>query len=140
MKIGCALMSALTVFSMVACGGGDDSSSTPNAKKHDTETRPVVFSTDALDGNFNPFFATSATDTTIAAMTQVAMLTTDAKGNPLCGKAVWRFGSRSNLCLTAALCRLPLPNSSGKILWSRRPLYRTGICLMRPWSPCAAPH
>ena len=48
----------------------------------------MVFATDALDGNFNPFFATSATDTNIAEMTQVGMLTTDAKGNPKCGMDV----------------------------------------------------
>ncbi len=53
---------------------------------YDTETRPLVFSTDALDGNFNPFFATSATDVNIAAMTQVSMLSTDRNGQPLCGE------------------------------------------------------
>ncbi len=93
-KIACLLLSALTVFSATACGGGGDSSSSESSSSsgggvgpqtHNTETRPVVFSTDALDGNFNPFFATSATDSTIAAMTQVGMMTTDANGNPAYG-------------------------------------------------------
>ena len=39
-----------------------------------------------MDGNFNPFFATSATDSEITAITQIGMLTTDAKGNLVCGE------------------------------------------------------
>ncbi len=81
-KIGCLLLSATMVTSLLAsCGGG-------KKQTYDTETRPLVFSTDALDGNFNPFFATSATDSTIAAITQVGMLTTDADGSPKCGDDV----------------------------------------------------
>ncbi len=78
-SFGCLFLSAVTVFSMVACK--DD-----KQKTYDPETRPVVFATDALDGNFNPFFATSATDSKMAAMTQIGMLSTDAKGNPVCGE------------------------------------------------------
>ena len=81
-RIGCLLMSALTVASVCAMAACKED------KAYDTETRPVVFSTDPLDGNFNPFFATSATDVTIAGMTQVSMLTTDEKGNPKCGDDV----------------------------------------------------
>ncbi|MBQ4052961.1 MAG: hypothetical protein IJD33_01340, partial [Clostridia bacterium] len=55
-----------------------------------TETRPVVFSTEPLDGNFNPFFVTSGTDTEIISMTQIGMLgvTTDEEGEPIvaCGQ------------------------------------------------------
>ena len=92
-KFSCIALATLTAFSMFAgCKGPDSSSSgdsTDNGvKKYDTENRAVVFATDALDGNFNPFFATSATDSTIAAMTQVGMLTTDANGNPKCGNDV----------------------------------------------------
>ncbi len=53
---------------------------------YNTETRPVVFATEALDGNFNPFFATSATDSEMASMTQVGMLTTDENGEIICGE------------------------------------------------------
>lgn len=80
-KVGSLALCAITAASMFAgCKGSEG-----GEKSYDTETRAVVFATDALDGNFNPFFATSATDTNIAAMTQVGMLTTDAKGNPKCG-------------------------------------------------------
>ncbi len=50
-------------------------------KANDTETRPVVVATEALDGNFNPFFATSAGDSEMVGMTQLGMLTTDDVGN-----------------------------------------------------------
>lgn len=68
---------AFPLFSFVGCGGEEESST--NGEKvyvADPETRPVVFSTDALDKNFNPFFATSATDSEITAQTQLGMLTT----------------------------------------------------------------
>ena len=95
------MLGLLMSFSVVGCGGGGggekgDATSTPETStpggevitpgKYDTETRPVVFATDALDGNFNPFFATSATDSEITAITQIGMLTTDAKGNLVCGE------------------------------------------------------
>ena len=82
-RYGCLALSAITAM-LVLSGCKKNNGST----EYDTESRAVVFATDALDGNFNPFFATSATDTTIAAMTQVGMLTTDAKGNPKCGMDV----------------------------------------------------
>ncbi|MBQ7948404.1 MAG: hypothetical protein IJ284_01440 [Clostridia bacterium] len=82
-RFGCLALSAVTAMSLFAGCKKDEESGV-----YDTETRAVVFATDALDGNFNPFFATSATDTTIAAMTQVGMLTTDKQGNPKCGDDV----------------------------------------------------
>ena len=85
-RIGCLLLTAAMGFSIVACGGGENSSSGTTGRKHDSETRPVVFATDALDGNFNPFFATSATDSKIVSMTQIGMLTTDEKGNLVYGE------------------------------------------------------
>lgn len=88
-RIGCLLLSAFTAFSIVGCSDDEDSSSAGGgsvAQIYDTETRPVVFSTQALDGNFNPFFSTSATDSQILAITQTGMLGTDANGNPVCGE------------------------------------------------------
>ncbi len=86
-RVTCLLLSVLTAFSIAACGGGDDSSSSASKEyTYDTEKRPVVFATEALDGNFNPFFATSATDSEMAAMTQIGMLTTDKDGNVTCGE------------------------------------------------------
>ncbi len=81
-RIACLLLSAMTACSFVACG--DDDKKTGG--KLDKETRPVVFATETLDGNFNPFFATSATDSEMASMTQLGMLTTDEYGNVICGE------------------------------------------------------
>ncbi len=84
-KISSLALSALMALSIV--GGTCTQLSVGSAEgQYDPETRPVVFATDALDGNFNPFFATSGTDTTITAMTQIGMLTTDEQGNPVCGE------------------------------------------------------
>ncbi len=84
-KISSLALSALMALSIV--GGSAMNLSVGSAEgQYDPETRPVVFATDALDGNFNPFFATSGTDTTITAMTQIGMLTTDEEGNPVCGE------------------------------------------------------
>ena len=93
-KITCLLLGVLTAASSVmvtACKDKPDSSSSDSSsggkeQVHNTETRPVVFATDALDGNFNPFFATSATDSTIAAITQVGMLSSDKDGKLTYGK------------------------------------------------------
>ncbi len=110
-RLLCLLLSALTVGSLVACGGGngggvvppassgssgsnesvggsdssDDGKEEPNPTAL-TETRPVVFSTEPLDGNFNPFFATSATDVEILSMTQISMLSVNADGQVAYGQ------------------------------------------------------
>ncbi len=59
------LLCALTLFSacsgLVSCGKGN---------KNDA----LVIMTEALDGLFNPFFSTSANDSTIVGMTQIGML------------------------------------------------------------------
>lgn len=72
-KVICLLLGATMACSFTACGGGSSSGGS-----NMSETRPIVFATEALDGNFNPFFATSATDSNIASMTQIGMLTTKA--------------------------------------------------------------
>ncbi len=79
-RIGCLVLAAAMAFPLAACKG------CKGKTKNDPETRPVVFATEALDGNFNPFFATSAPDSEMANMTQLGMLTTDANGNILCGE------------------------------------------------------
>lgn len=80
-RIACLALSAATAFSLVGCGDGGK-----GEQKYNTETRPVVFSIEALDGNFNPFFSTSLTDSNVAGMTQIGMLTTDKDGNVAYGK------------------------------------------------------
>ena len=61
------LLSILSVLS--SCGGNGE--------------QAFVIMTDTLDGLFNPFFSTSASDGTIVSMTQIGMLTsdTDEKGD-----------------------------------------------------------
>lgn len=54
-------------------------------QSYDPETRPFAMSISAPDGVFNPFFSTSAYDSSIVGMTQIGMLSTDAKGNIVCG-------------------------------------------------------
>lgn len=73
-------LSAVVAFAAVGCKKPPQ-----GEKKFDNETTPVVFSIQPLDMNFNPFFATSATDAEIAGMTQIGMLTSDKNGNPTCG-------------------------------------------------------
>ncbi len=57
-------------------------------QNYDPETRPVTFSISALDGTFNPFFTTSATDSEIANFTQVGMFSTSNEGEIECGENV----------------------------------------------------
>ncbi len=52
----------------------------------DMATRAMVFSIDALDGKFNPYFATSAPDVSVTAQTQISMLSADSDGYPTCGQ------------------------------------------------------
>ena len=86
----CLMLSALTVGSLAACGGGGDKGGSGGGANSKAETRPVVFSTEPLDGTFNPFFATSASDVEILSLTQISMLgvTTDKNGNAIvaCGQ------------------------------------------------------
>ena len=74
-RLCCLALTAFMAVPMFACGGGDEGSHL------DTENRPFVMAIAAVDGNFNPFFATSLTDSNVAGMTQASMLTTDENGN-----------------------------------------------------------
>ena len=53
--------------------------------KVDPETTPLVLSTDALDGVFNPFSYTSGPDGGVVGQTQLGMLTIDYDGNVVAG-------------------------------------------------------
>lgn len=78
-RIGTIVLASVMLLSMTSCG--EDKEQT-----YDPETRPLTFSISALDGTFSPFFATSATDATIAGITQIGMLSTDNEGNVACGE------------------------------------------------------
>ncbi len=62
----CAAMLVGSVL-LVGCSKDSGTTQTPDA---------FVIMTEQLDGLFNPFFATSANDSTIVSMTQIGMLTT----------------------------------------------------------------
>ena len=63
----CLAMLLGSLSMLVACNNKGGSKEKPDA---------LVIMTEQLDGLFNPFFATSANDSTIVAMTQIGMLTT----------------------------------------------------------------
>ncbi len=86
-RTACLLLAAVTALPFAACGkkGGEQGGGS-GSQKNNPEVQPLVLSTDALDGKFNPFYATSATDVTIAAQTQLGMLTLDEKGQIVCGE------------------------------------------------------
>ena len=62
-----SIVMLLSALAMASCGGCSKEKTAPDA---------FVIMTEQLDGLFNPFFATSANDSTIVAMTQIGMLTT----------------------------------------------------------------
>jgi peptide/nickel transport system substrate-binding protein len=90
------LISAVLCCSfLVGCGGGDNTTpgnnddnngqtpggNTTTTKTYDTETRQLKLATGALDGNFNPFYYSSANDGSILSLTQLGMMTLDEDGN-----------------------------------------------------------
>ncbi len=56
-----------------------------NKRQNDPETRPLILSISTPDGVFNPFFSTSAYDSSVIGQTQIGMLSTDKEGNIVCG-------------------------------------------------------
>ncbi len=67
-RILCVILSAVMLLGTVALISCD--------KEETVKPDAFVVMTENLDGLFNPFFATSANDSTIVAMTQIGMLTT----------------------------------------------------------------
>lgn len=76
------LLAAVLAFAAVACKPKDPG---PADQKYNPEERPLAMSISTPDGVFNPFFSTSAYDSTIVGMTQIGMLGTDKEGNITCG-------------------------------------------------------
>ncbi len=66
----CTAMVLGSVLSFAGCGNGGD---TPGGQSG-SKTDAFVIMTEQLDGLFNPFFSTSASDSTIVGMTQIGML------------------------------------------------------------------
>ena len=53
--------------------------------RYDNETSTLIFSTQEVDGVFNPFFSTSGTDSNVVGRTQISMLSNDKNGKPTYG-------------------------------------------------------
>lgn len=82
--ISCIMLCTVLFFATALTGckkGGNNGS---NANKYNEE-RPLTMSTGNPDGVFNPYFSTSAYDSSIVGMTQISMLSSDEKGNVVCG-------------------------------------------------------
>ncbi len=99
-RVLCLLCAVVMILGVTACGTSDTTTAGSTqgneptkgndigdnlAHKYDPETRPMTFAIGALDGNFNPFFYTSANDGSVISMTQISMMTTDSDGNLVCG-------------------------------------------------------
>lgn len=79
------LLALAMILSAVGCKREQDPENKTEGQKYDPETRPLAMSISTPDGVFNPFFATSAYDSTILGMTQVSMLGTNPNGEIVCG-------------------------------------------------------
>lgn len=83
----CLIGAVVMLLCAVGCTPNDNTTGSSGSKnyKYDPETRRMTFAVGALDGNFNPFFYSSANDGSVIAMTQISMMTTDSEGNLVCG-------------------------------------------------------
>ena len=79
--ISCIMLCTVMFFATAASGCKNGGS---NANKYNEE-RPLTMSTGNPDGVFNPYFSTSAYDSSIVGMTQISMLSSDEKGNVVYG-------------------------------------------------------
>lgn len=68
----------LSALSLAGCGNKNG--------EYSNATTPIIFSTQEVDGVFNPFFSTSATDGSVVGLTQIGMLGNDADGNVTYGE------------------------------------------------------
>lgn len=88
----------VTILSLTSCQGGGNnptsstitSSTTTNGgsdtPKYSNENTPLIFSSQEVDGVFNPFFSTNAADSNIIGLTQIGMLGNDKDGNVTYGE------------------------------------------------------
>ncbi len=84
-------LSAVMCFTSAGCGDKNNSGSgnsgnsgnggTFQGKTYNNETDALVFSSQAVDKVFNPFFSTNAADSNVVGMTQLGMLGNDESGN-----------------------------------------------------------
>lgn len=74
------VFSMIVILACMLAGCKDDK------QNYDAETRPFSMSISTPDGVFNPYFSSSAYDSSIVAQTQIGMLSTDSKGNIVVGE------------------------------------------------------
>lgn len=79
------LMIFLSIVLMAGCKKKDKDKTNNNRVYYDNENDALVFSTQELDRVFNPFFSTSATDSSVVGMTQIGMLSNNSAGEPVYG-------------------------------------------------------
>lgn len=76
------LSSLILSLVMTSCGkDSTDNSGNVNKKTYDNENDALVFAIQDVDGVFNPFYYSSANDSSIIGMTQISMFTTDKNAN-----------------------------------------------------------
>lgn len=76
----------IAVMAVMIAGCKPKTPDETDERKYDMESRVFSMSISNPDGVFNPYFSTSAYDSTIAGMTQIGMLSTDYKGNIVAGE------------------------------------------------------
>lgn len=85
----CAGLAGSIAAGMVGAAGctkNNNPGSGGNIVYRDSETDPLRLAIGAVDEKFNPMFYTSLNDGTIANLTQVSLITTDAEGNLTVGE------------------------------------------------------
>lgn len=73
-KLGALALAGCMALGAVACDNDSEK------KYYDNDEAPLLLSTLEVDGVFNPFFASSGTDSSVVGMTQLGMLTSNEKG------------------------------------------------------------
>ncbi len=76
-RLAITAMAVVSSMSLVAC---------TTEQKISNESTRLVLATQELDGVFNPFYSTSATDSNIVGMTQISMLGSDKDGKVAYGE------------------------------------------------------
>lgn len=76
------VLAPLAVIALAGCKK-DEPVENPNSIN---ETTPLIFSSEEVDGVFNPFYSSTGADSTIVGLTQLSLIGNDKNGNPTCGE------------------------------------------------------
>lgn len=80
------ILAPLAALALVGCAKeqttNPDDGGTSNGAN---ETTPLIFSSEEVDGVFNPFYSSTSADSTIVGMTQLSLIGNDKNGQPICG-------------------------------------------------------